>query len=116
MTEPRGIAARFRPDPRAWIEGAVGRIVEKTHPKKVILFGSHAYGNPGPDSDVDLFVVLDSPMDKTQRYHLVSSAIGTHEWPLDLLVRSSRELEERLRIGDYFFKEVLAHGKVLYES
>ncbi len=106
----------FRPDPQAWIQEAVGRIVEKVHPKKVILFGSYAYGHPGPDSDLDLFVVLDSPTDKTQRYSLVSRAIGRHEWPLDLLVRSSQELSERLRIGDYFFKEVLERGKVLYES
>lgn len=105
-----------RPDPQVWIQEAVGRIVEKTHPKKVILFGSYAYGNPGHKSDLDLFVVLDSPADKTQRYRLVDRAIGEHEWPLDLLVRSSQELNERLRIGDYFFKEVLARGKVLYES
>src|SRR4051794_41082775 len=43
---------------RAAIRRYVGRIVERFHPEKVILFGSHAYGRPTPDSDVDLLVVM----------------------------------------------------------
>ena len=40
------------------IEEMVQRIVERFHPEKIILFGSHARGTAGPDSDVDLLVVM----------------------------------------------------------
>jgi uncharacterized protein len=40
------------------IEQMVRRIVEQFHPERVILFGSHARGDAGPDSDVDLLVVM----------------------------------------------------------
>ena len=39
----------------------VARIVRRFHPDRVILFGSHARGTAGPDSDVDLLVELSRP-------------------------------------------------------
>jgi predicted nucleotidyltransferase len=42
----------------ALIEEVAERIVREFNPERIILFGSHAYGTPGPDSDVDLLVVL----------------------------------------------------------
>ena len=50
----------------------VKRIVKRFQPKQVILFGSHARGDAGPDSDVDLLVVMDfegSARDKSPRLH-----------------------------------------------
>ncbi len=44
---------------QAQIARMAGRIVKKFHPRQVILFGSHARGEAGPDSDVDLLVVMD---------------------------------------------------------
>src|SRR5437764_13760465 len=44
--------------PRSAIRRYVRRVVDKFRPQKVILFGSHAYGRPTPDSDVDLLVVM----------------------------------------------------------
>jgi predicted nucleotidyltransferase len=40
------------------IDAMVRRIVQRFDPEKVILFGSHARGTAGPDSDVDLLVVM----------------------------------------------------------
>ena len=39
---------------------AIKRIVSELKPEKIILFGSYAYGNPTPDSDVDLLVIMDT--------------------------------------------------------
>ena len=98
------------------LNGAVRRIAAKVKPKKIILFGSHAYGRPGKDSDIDLLVVVDRPGSREKRYRVVDKAIGEHLWPLDILVRRSEEVEERLRIGDSFIQEIITRGKVLYES
>ena len=48
-----------RTTPQALIRRMVQRIVDKFHPEQVILFGSHARGAAGPDSDVDLLIVMD---------------------------------------------------------
>lgn len=101
---------------RRWLAGAVRRIRLRARPRKIILFGSYAYGKPGKDSDLDLLVILGRRMDREKRYALVDRAIGEHLWPVDLIVRDSREVAARLKIGDPFFTDVLRRGKVLYES
>lgn len=109
---------RFRGDPKqkAWLSATLARIVSRAKPQKVILFGSHAYGWPGPNSDLDLLIVLRHPRDHSKRYRMVDKAIGEHLWPLDLLVRHPQEIEQRLRIGDSFFQDIISRGEVLYES
>lgn len=44
------------------IAEVVAQIVEHFHPQQVVLFGSYAYGTPTPDSDVDLLVVMETPL------------------------------------------------------
>lgn len=88
----------------------------RAHPELVLLFGSQARGTAGPDSDIDLLVVLKEPRDRELRYALVDEAIGVHRWPVDLLVRSPDEIEARLRMGDPFYRKILARGIALHES
>lgn len=91
------------------------RIIRKCQPQKIILFGSYAYGHPKKDSDIDLLVVLEKPEDRHERYVKVDKAIGEHILPLDLIVRSPKEIKERLKIGDWFFMEVMKKGFPLYD-
>ena len=91
------------------------RISREFKPKKIILFGSYASGNPGPDSDVDLLVIMDhkgKPVYKAAEIRIKT----TPEFPLDLLVRTPQKIRERLKIGDDFIKDILEKGVVLYES
>jgi predicted nucleotidyltransferase len=100
--------------PRAAIRKYVNLIVDKFHPDKVILFGSHAYGNPDPDSDVDLLVVMPAKNELTQ-----SIRIGQAFWSpfaLDLLVCTPEHLAKRLAWNDWFLKEVIDKGIVLYDA
>jgi predicted nucleotidyltransferase len=97
------------------IRQAVQRIVDAVHPDKVILFGSYAYGTPDEDSDVDLFVVMESDQSIRERMMLLSEILRPRPFPVDILTRTPTELEERLEIGDCFFKEIVTKGKVLYE-
>lgn len=100
----------------SWLKAAVRRIVAKARPSKIILFGSRVYGKPDAESDFDLLVLLDSPDSREGRYDLVDMAIGLHRWPVDILVRTPKEVEERLLMGDSFLRTILRRGKILYES
>jgi uncharacterized protein len=73
-------------------------------PDRIILFGSHAYGNPTADSDVDLLVVM--PFEG----HPFQQAAKSLNWlsptfSVDLLVRTTEELNERLALGDFFSRK-----------
>ncbi len=94
---------------------AVERIVRELKPEKVILFGSHAYGNPTPDSDVDLLVVMNTTAPATERYLVVSRLLRPRPFPVDILVKTPQEVQQALEKGDFFIDEIVSQGKVLYE-
>jgi predicted nucleotidyltransferase len=90
------------------------RIVREFQPERIILFGSYAYGNPGPDSDVDLLVVL--PFEgKGFRKSLEILDRVAPEFSIDLLARRPEDTRRRYAEGDPLIREALDHGKVLYE-
>ena len=91
------------------------RVVEKFQPHKVVLFGSYAYGVPHADSDVDLFVVMDSDELMSQRIRRVAEVAEVRFLPMDILVYTPAEIEKRLAMGDFFIAEILTKGKVLYQ-
>ena len=91
------------------------RVVEKFQPHKVVLFGSYAYGSPDIESDVDLLVVMDSSELMSDRIRRVSQVARVRFLPMDVLVYTPAEIEERLAIGDFFIDEILTKGKVLYQ-
>jgi predicted nucleotidyltransferase len=100
--------------PRAAIREYVRQVVEKFRPEKVILFGSDAYGKPDADSDVDLLVVMPAKNELTQ-VGRIRRAIWA-PFPLDLLVRTPENLAKRLGWNDWFLKEVVDKGIVLYDA
>lgn len=97
------------------IRAVARQIGREFRPRKVILFGSHARGTAGEDSDVDFLVVMPvrgRTVEKSVEIHLkVHPPFAT-----DILVRTPRTIRERLRMGDWFMEDVLREGKVLYES
>ncbi len=99
--------------PMQAIRAVVEQIVEKFQPEKIILFGSYAYGQPRPESDVDLLVVMDTPLRNREQAAQIACAIDYH-FGLDLLVRTPQQLARRLALGDFFLQEVIEKGKVLY--
>ena len=91
------------------------RIVDRFRPEKVILFGSHAWGTPMQDSDVDLLVVMESDLRPAERSAQISMACRPRFVRTDILVRTPSELERRLMLKDPFIGRILRDGKVLYE-
>jgi len=94
---------------------AVKRIAETLHPEKIILFGSYAYGDPTPDSDVDLLVVMKTGESEIERYLKVSRLIRPRPFAVDILVKTPQEISRSIRRGDFFIDEIVSQGKVLYE-
>jgi len=92
--------------------------VEGYCPLKVILFGSHAYGEPSDDSDIDLLIVKDTAERFIDRWVAVQELIADSErrTPVEPIVVTPEELHQRLTRGDQFFQEIVVKGKVLYAS
>jgi uncharacterized protein len=100
--------------PMSAIRQYARQIAEKFQPDKIILFGSYAYGHPHEWSDVDILVVMPArnQIDQSVRITLAIE----HPFPLDLIVRTPKRLRRDWEDGDWFLREVLARGKVLYEK
>ncbi len=97
------------------IRNICDRIAEEFSPERIILFGSHAYGTPTMESDLDLLVVMPfdgSPLSQAVR---ISRQLKLMI-PLDLLVRTHEQLNERLAMDDFFMREIVERGKVMYEA
>ena len=90
-------------------------IAREFSPEKIILFGSHAYGKPTADSDVDLMVVLPFRGNEVRKAGEIRARFDT-PFPLDLLVRKPRFIAERLRERDMFIELVMNDGIVMYEG
>src|SRR6266487_5623285 len=101
--------------PQKAIDQVVEQIVEKFKPQKIILFGSYARGNPRPESDVDLLVVMDTPLKEIQQAIQISQEIE-YRFGLDLIVHTPKYLAERLKIGDWFLRDVLKEAKYCMTS
>jgi predicted nucleotidyltransferase len=98
------------------LPGAIERIVSELKPEKIILFGSYAYGNPTPDSDVDLLVIMKTRAREIDRYVAVSNLLYPRQFPVDILVKTPKEVEAVSRKkGNFFMREILSKGKVIYE-
>ncbi|MDP2982273.1 MAG: nucleotidyltransferase domain-containing protein [Candidatus Latescibacter sp.] len=90
-------------------------VAEEFHPERIILFGSYAYGSPGPESDVDILVVL--PFEgKNFRMSMKILAMVNPPFIIDLLARRPDDTLLRYRYGDPLIREAIDHGRVLYES
>jgi uncharacterized protein len=100
------------------LPAVVDAIRRKYRPERIILFGSFAWGTPGPDSDVDLLIVKDTDAPPLDRGYEVRKAIqgSKHGLPMDVVVLTPQELEARLRAGDSFVRDIVHRGVVLYAA
>lgn len=101
--------------PQKAIDQVVKQIAEKFKPQKIILFGSYARGNPRPESDVDLMVVMDTPLKEVQQSLEIYRHLNVR-FGLDLLVYTPKHLQERWDLCDWLVRDILEEGKVVYEA
>ena len=100
---------------RQRINAFVKRMVDEFHPRRVVLFGSYAYGEPTADSDVDLLVVMPHQDPPSVQAAEIRKRIRAG-FPMDLVVRSPAEIRRRLAMGDFFIREIMERGQPLYED
>ncbi len=96
------------------IQKMVNRIVKEFQPERVILFGSHARGEGGPDSDVDLLVVI--PVEGSKRDKAIEIGVALHDVriPKDIIVTTPDEFEWRKEIAGTIERPAAMEGKTLY--
>jgi predicted nucleotidyltransferase len=90
-------------------------IAREFRPRKIVLFGSYAYGKPTEDSDVDVLVIMPFNRQRGRKSLEIRQRIPA-DFPLDLIVRTPEFIARRLRWGDCFIQEILAKGHILYET
>ena len=101
---------------RAKIRSFCDAVAKQFRPRKIVLFGSYAYGKPTRDSDVDLLVIMPRTRYRGERMSFrIRKAIDA-EFPMDLLVRTPAFIAKRLAWKDCFTEEIMRKGKVLYEA
>ena len=96
------------------IEEMVRRIVKKFDPVQIILFGSYANGTAGPDSDVDLLVVM--PINNSHKEINLEVRLELHAMGLakDVFVVTPEEVEKYRDIVGSIIKTAVHEGKILY--
>jgi predicted nucleotidyltransferase len=91
----------------------VDAVVAAESPARVILFGSYASGKATEDSDVDLLVVTNHRGRAEHEAARIRIAI-TAPFPMDLLVRKQSVINQRIKENDFFLREIIRDGLVLY--
>lgn len=97
------------------LRAATERLVAEFQPEQIWLFGSHAWGTPTEDSDVDLMVVVRDSDEKAirrmQRAHRCLSGLG---FPKDVLVPTRDQVDRYKHLRASLFHQVLSRGRKIY--
>ena len=109
------------------LEEKLNRVIERLRPykpEKIILYGSHARGDTGKYSDIDLLIVKKTKKPYFERRRDASKFLYKKEYffspneyiyGLDFMIFTPQEVEGALKKGDFFFKEIFNEGKLIYE-
>lgn len=96
------------------IDAIVSQLVTHYKPEKIILFGSAARGETGPDSDLDFFIVKrDVPRRGIDRYADLLNRVD-YRTASDFLICTPEEVSIRMQLGDPFVRDIMEKGVVLY--
>jgi len=99
-----------------WVSRMVEEIVRRFQPLRIILFGSHARGEAGPESDIDLLVVLAKVSDKRRAAVQIRRALARFPVPKDIIVTSPDEIAAKGDLVGTVLRPALREGKVVYEQ
>jgi len=103
-----------RPITPQLIDKMARRLAQRFRPERIILFGSHARGTAGPDSDIDLLVVMPVKGSRRAKRLQMSLALFNFRVPVDVVVVTPQEFETDARIPGTIVRPAVKEGKVLY--
>jgi len=93
----------------------VRRLVDEFQPEEIYLFGSHAWGKPTADSDLDLLVIVSQSHQKPiQRAIRAQRSLRGVKVPVDVLVKTRREFENYSSVKASLEAQISREGKLLY--
>ena len=98
------------------IEKLVRRIIEIAQPLRIILFGSAARGEMGPDSDIDVLVVMPEGVHRRRTAQLLYRQIRGLGVPFDILVATPDDLERHKDNIGLIYQSVLREGREVYAT
>jgi predicted nucleotidyltransferase len=94
----------------------IRQIAERFHPKKVILFGSYAYGEPHEGSDLDLLVIVPNPPQKREAWRITAELRKQCPTPLQIVFMSPEEFEETKDVVGGLAYPAYHWGRILHEA
>lgn len=98
------------------VQAAIDKIVETAQPRRIILFGSYVKGRMHRDSDLDVLVIADDPVENPRRESVrIRRALRGIGMPMDILVVADRRLRELCETPGLIYREALKEGKVVYD-
>ncbi len=97
------------------IDGVVQAIVENFLPHKIILFGSYASGRPTPDSDLDLLIIMDSPLPRHKRATRIRLLFRPAPCAMDILVYTPEETAYWNGTVNHILTEAFQAGRIVYD-
>lgn len=98
----------------ALIQHITRTIAEQFHPRRIILFGSQARGDAKPDSDIDLFIEMETEH-KIKTAAAISLVFGLRNWGMDLIIYTPEQVAQYTgQVGTILYVAE-TEGKVLYE-
>jgi len=100
---------------RKQLEEITQTIVKRFNPVRVVLFGSHVRGQETADSDVDLFVEMETDRRPPERAIEISAVFGLRLWSMDVVVYTPAEVEHLKNVHGTLLSVIEAEGEVLYE-
>lgn len=103
-------------DIQAVLNHVIHRILSKYEPKKIILFGSYADGEPGPDSDIDVLIVMDVEGSTRHKANEIDLLMADRTIPMDFFVLTPSQYEGQKNIIGSIVRQVERKGKVIYEQ
>lgn len=103
-------------DVDAVIQEATRRLIEAPHPQKIILFGSYARGDFDQGSDLDLLVIVPDTRDRFAEIVRLSTILAPLRFPIDLMVYSAHDVEERGHLPGSALRWALEEGRILYAA
>jgi predicted nucleotidyltransferase len=105
----------MHPDPQA-INDLVRRIVEAVHPRRIILFGSAARGEMGPNSDLDVLVIMPDGTHRRQTAQEVYRRLWGFGFAKDIIVVTESDVQEYGTNPYMIIKNALEEGREIYHA
>ena len=94
----------------------VGRIRSVATPRRILIFGSAAVGSLTPDSDIDLLVLEDDPVDARADRLRIRQALRGLGWAFDIIVMTTERFDETKGVVGTIAYPANRQGQVVYEA